>query len=134
MEEDNVLDPWDNQPHYNFDGPVEPPKKKFTSSMEKQAKGKLNKESADRLAKALEKLMAQNGEPGVVTLPKPVTALTMADRYKQAWGTAYKKQSEFRRKEIDNQLKTGKLTDSSWDTDFAQQVISLAESGDPPEI
>lgn len=51
----------------------------------------------------------------------------MAEKYKKAWKKVYNKQAEWRRKEIDKQMESGKLSDKSYDTDFAQQVASLAE-------
>jgi desulfoferrodoxin (superoxide reductase-like protein) len=60
--------------------------------------------------------------------------ITMAERYAISWKNVYAKLTEWRQKEIDNQLKSGKLSDKDWDTDFVQQVIALAESDDPQAI
>lgn len=55
-------------------------------------------------------------------------------RYKSAWKKVYGNLPIWRQKEIDNQLKTGSLTNKDWDTDFVRQVIALAESDDPQAI
>lgn len=66
----------------------------------------------------------------VIKTTKSAT-LTIADRYKKAWEIVYKELPEWRQKEIDNQMKSGKLSDKQWDTDFVQQVTALADSDAP---
>jgi uncharacterized protein (DUF1697 family) len=57
-------------------------------------------------------------------------ALSMAIRYENAWKSVYSKLPKWRQNEIDNQLKSGRLSNKDWDTDFVQQVVVLAESDD----
>lgn len=62
------------------------------------------------------------------TTQKTVESKPTGNIYQIAWKIVYDRQQEWRKKEINTQLKLeGKLTDSRWDTDFIQQVISEAE-------
>ncbi len=63
-----------------------------------------------------------------------VPTVNMAARYRNAFNKIYLNQESWRRKEIDKQLESGSLSDRDWDTDFVQQVTSLAESDDPLEV
>lgn len=59
---------------------------------------------------------------------KEVKTLTsMAERYKKAWNTVYSRLPEWRRKEVDEAMKSGKLPDKGWADDFSRQVAALAE-------
>lgn len=60
-----------------------------------------------------------------------VSGLTMADQYERSWKSVYSKLPKWRQNEIDNQLKSGRLSDKEWDNDFVRQVVALAESDDP---
>ena len=56
-----------------------------------------------------------------------VKTVTLAEKYKIAWKKVYFSLPDWRKKEIDKQMESGKLSDREWDTDFAQRVASLAE-------
>jgi len=73
-------------------------------------------------------------EKAVKEKKKTTVDLSMVDRYANAWKRVYSKLPTWRQKEIDNQLKTGKLSNKQWDIDFVRQVIALAEIDDPQAI
>jgi hypothetical protein len=95
-------------------------------------------EDVDEFQSKIDKVTKKNPNKTVKTEDKkkpekkPVE-LSMSERYKKSWEIVYKKQPEWRRKEIDIQLKSGKLSDKECDKDFIQQVASLAEDGTPLE-
>ena len=60
--------------------------------------------------------------------------LSMAVRYENAWKRLYSKLPKWRQNEIDNQLKTGRLSNKDWDNDFVRQVTALAESDVPQAV
>lgn len=70
-------------------------------------------------------------EKAVKEKKKTTIDFSMVDRYANAWKRLYSKLPKWRQNEIDNQLKTGKLGNKDWDTDFVRQVAALAESDDP---
>jgi hypothetical protein len=71
-------------------------------------------------------------KPRIVVDNKPTidveSVTSSADRYRKSWNRVYSDCSEWRRNEIDNDLKDGILEDNRWNDDFIQQVIALAES------
>jgi hypothetical protein len=89
----------------------------FQSQMAKTA-SKLSQKDQKKLSKAVaDKKMKLEG-------------LSFSERYKLAWKSVYSKLPKWRQEEIDNQLKTGRLSDKEWDKDFVQRVTALAESDD----
>jgi hypothetical protein len=115
MENEDTIDPWDHQSQFNLT--PEELAKNIGDSLNKQVKKakKISKKDEEKLAKAISE--------------KPVVVpLTMAQRYKKAQEIVFKQQSAFRQKEIDNQLKSGKLSDKDWDDEFAKAIVALAES------
>jgi hypothetical protein len=86
----------------------------FQSQMAKTA-SKLSQKDQKKLSKAVaDKKMKLEG-------------LSFSERYKLAWKSVYSKLPKWRQEEIDNQLKTGKLSDKEWDKDFVQHIIVEAE-------
>lgn len=69
-------------------------------------------------------------EKAVTEHKKSIVKIPMAEKYAAAWKGLYEKLPVWRKKEIDNQLKTGTLSDKDWDNDFVQQITALAESDD----
>ncbi len=108
-------------PSYNFGSPDD------VEAFEKKQK-KISKKDQNKLNTASKRLKGVLNDTSKVVVEIP---LSTQERYKRAWAKAYSLQLDWRQKEIDTQLKTGKLSDKDWDNDFAQQVISLAESDDP---
>lgn len=87
----------------------------FESKMAKEASKSISTKDKAKLEKAVKE-------------KKKITVdLSMADKYINAWKQIYAKLPKWRQNEIDNQLKTGKLSDKEWDTDFVQQIIIEAE-------
>jgi hypothetical protein len=89
----------------------------FQSQMAKTA-SKLSQKEQKKLSKA------------VADKKMKSVSLSFSDRYKLAWKSVYSKLPKWRQEEIDNQLKTGTLSDKEWDKDFVQRVTALAESDD----
>jgi 6-pyruvoyl-tetrahydropterin synthase len=91
----------------------------FESKMAKSAKI-LPKKDEDKLDKAVKE---KNGSP-------PSTE----NIYKRAWKIVYDRLPKWRQNEIDNQLKTGRLSDKDWDNDFVRQITDVAESDNPQSV
>lgn len=88
---------------------------------------KMAKEAFSAKDKAkLEKAVKEGKTKKVGFIP-----ISMAEQYVMAWKNVYAKLPKWRQNELDNQLKTGRLSDKDWDTDFVRQVVALAESDDP---
>jgi hypothetical protein len=87
----------------------------FESQISKQA-AKLPEKDRKKLEKAVK-------EKKNVTVHLP-----MKERYERAWKQVYNGLPNWRQKEIDNQMKSGILSDKDWDEDFVQQVTAIAES------
>lgn len=114
-------------PAYNFGSPDDVENfEKETKKISKKDQEKLNS-AKNRLKKSIDNL------PKDVSKVAPEIPLSTQERYKRAWKKTYNGLQAWRQKEIDTQLKTGKLSDKDWDNEFSQQVISLAESDDPLE-
>lgn len=94
----------------------------FESQMAKDAAKTIPPKDKEKLEKAIK-------EKKTVTVP-----LTMKERYERAWNKVYSKLPEWRKKEVDNQLKSGTLSNRDWDNDFVRQVTALAESDDPQAV
>lgn len=90
----------------------------FQSKMAKEAAKVIPPKDND----VLEKLVKKNKTSAV----NP----SMADKYANAWKRLYNRLPKWRQNEIDIQLKSGKLSDKDWDTDFVRQVADLAELDD----
>lgn len=119
MEE--TIDPWDYSNSYNLTPSANTPKKEEAESlMAKAAKKEKSLPQPPNVPKPESKKPESK---------KPVSGLSMADKYSAAWVATYLKKPKWRQKEIDTTLKSGKLSDESWDNDFVQEVIRLAESG-----
>lgn len=93
----------------------------FESKMSKEAGKAIPQKDKAKLDKAVE----DKGKVG---------RLSMGERYVNAWKSVYIKLPTWRKKELDKQLESGKLSNKEWDNDFVRQVIALAESDDPQAI
>lgn len=91
----------------------------FQSKMAKEALKAISPKDKAKLEKAVKEKK------------KTTVDLSMADRYANAWKRLYSNLPKWRQNEIDNQLKTGTLSDKDWDNDFVRQVAAIAESDDP---
>lgn len=91
-------------------------------------------EFESKMAKEAVKTISQNDKKPDESAKDKGGRLSMEDQYANAWKIVYNKLPKWRQNELDNQLKSGKLSDKDWDTDFVQQVIALAESDDPQAI
>lgn len=91
----------------------------FESKMAKEASKSISTKDKAKLEKAVKEKK------------NPTVNISLSDRYANAWNRLYSKLPKWRQNEIDNQLKTGTLSDKDWDTDFVRQVAALAESDDP---
>lgn len=113
---EDTLDPWDNSQFYN----LTPPQKKDEpeSLLAKQAGKMKSVKSPSPLSSTTEKKNEKNKPP------------SMAEKYSDAFMKVYLSKQEWRRKEIDRSLKSGKLSDERWDDDFVKEVIQLAEAND----
>lgn len=89
----------------------------FLSKTEKESRTLKKTTVTEKLASSIKKLKKEVATP----------TMSEAEKYKKAWDTIYNGLKGWRKQEIDEQLKTGKLSDSRADTDFVQQVINLAE-------
>ena len=117
---EDTLDPWDHSQFYN----LTPPQKKKgepESLLSKQAK-KMKSVKPPSPPPVTEKKIESE--------PPKNKPLSMADKYSAAFMKVYLSKQEWRRKEIDRSLKSGKLSDERWDTDFVREVIQLAEAND----
>jgi len=117
MDNENTIDPWDHSALYNLT--PSPPKKDTPQSMMAKAAAK-----AGTSALLVKPSIIKESEPA----KKPES--TMAEKYRSAWMVVYYKKEKWRQQEIDRTLKSGKLSDEGWDTDFVKEVIQLAERDD----
>lgn len=112
---EDTIDPWDHSAQYN----LTPPEKKDIKPKSIMAK------AAAKSGTSAPPSVIEKKEP---LKKKAVKASTMADKYRDAWMVVYYRKQKWRQQEIDRTLKSGKLSDEGWDTDFVREVILLAES------